>query len=269
MVERAEEVGISLCFDTPDGPTTNYVAWVDDLAVAVKECAEKIVVATAQVLSIIVHVMAEHGLNLSCGKAKTSVMFEFRGKEAVKHRQLFEARHPNNLVVLSEHYGALQIPVVGHYYRHFGGIVAPYGSRMPEIKARGEAMRQKLAPLKAILTNQEIDMDKRKMLVRSFGMSVIKLHCGTWFDLSQAEAESWHATVHGTYSMLERRTSTGEVPHKETYHLACQMAAPMPIEVLYLERLRFLVHLLQINDKYIIRCGPSELSTCRQELMAL
>ena len=251
IADRVKECGISLSQETPDGLTSSYVAWVDDLAVAVQEKAEKIVVATAQVLSIIVDVMAEHGLNVSCGKAKTAVMFEFRGKEAVKHRQLFETRNPTDLTVLSEHFGALQIPVVGHY-KHLGGLVVPYGSKMQEIKARKEVMRQKLVPLKSVLANKEIDLGKRKMLVRSFGLSVIKLHCGAWFDLTQAETESWHATVHGAYSMLEGRNVDGEVPHKTMYQLACQMTAPMPMEMLYLERLRLLVHLLQINDRFII-----------------
>ncbi|CAL1161389.1 unnamed protein product [Cladocopium goreaui] len=251
VMERAESAGLQLCFETEDGRSTSFVAWVDDLALSVMACASKVVSNTAQLLSIIIDVMTEHGLSLSVGKAKTAVMFEFRGKNATKCRQDFEKCHADTLDVLSEHHGVMKIPVVG-FYKHLGGIIVPYGSKIPEIKTRGEAMRQKLAPLKAVLSNPRIDIDKRRLLVRSMGMSVIKLHSATWFDLTQAEAEAWHAVVHATYAMLERRNEQGEVPHKETYELARQMEGPMPIEALYLERLRLLVHILQVNDHYII-----------------
>ena len=251
VMERANAAGLQLCFQTEGGWATRFVAWVDDLALAVMADASKVVSDTAQLLSIIIDVMTEHGLGLSVGKAKTAVMFEFRGKGAVKHRQEFETRHSDTLVVLSEHRGQMKIPVVG-FYKHLGGIIVPYGSKIPEIKTRGEAMRQKLAPLKSVLSNAEIDIGKRRLLVRSMGLSVIKLHSATWFDLTQAEAEAWHAVVHATYAMLEKRNGQGEVPHKETFELARQMEAPMPIEALYLERLRLLVHILQVNDHFVI-----------------
>ena len=88
--------------------------------------------------------------------------------------------------------------------------------------------------------------------MKSLGVSVAKLHCGTWFDLSQGEADAWHSVLFTTYQLLEKRDAQGNITPKELYELAHQAGCPMPIEFLYIERLRLLIHMLTVFDKYVI-----------------
>ena len=52
--------------------------------------------------------------------------------------------------------------------------------------------------------------------------------------------------------MLEPRNSQGEVPHLTMYQLANNMQAPLPIELIYLERIRLFTHILLVFDRYLI-----------------
>lgn len=152
---------------------------------------------------------------------------------------------------MSEHLGMVSVPIVGHY-KHLGGLVVTNGSKLHEIKAPGATMMQNVAPLKSILANQRFHIDQRRMLLRFLGTSVVKFHAGTWFALTQGEIEAWHAVIFNTYHLLEKRAEDGSVNHKEMYDLAHRMQAPMPIEFWYLERLRLLIHMIQVQDTQVI-----------------
>ena len=90
------------------------------------------------------------------------------------------------------------------------------------------------------------------MLIKSMGLSVMKLHVGTWFSMNQGELQAWTAGLHRLYHMLECRDGQGDVKHKKLYHLAAQMAARMPVELIYLERLRLFGQLLHVFDEWVI-----------------
>ena len=87
-------------------------------------------------------------------------------------------------------------------------------------------------PLKKILADENVPLQHRQMLVKSMGLSIIKLHAGTWFSMNQGELQAWTAGLHRIYRLLERRDAHGEVQHKKLYHLAAQMKAPMPVETI-------------------------------------
>ena len=52
-------------------------------------------------------------------------------------------------MILSEHEGATPVPLVAHY-KHLGGQIIRGGSLLQEIRIRGAAARQNVAPLKKI-----------------------------------------------------------------------------------------------------------------------
>eukprot|EP00435_Cladocopium_sp_Y103_P026377 s2553_g6.t1 len=251
IIQRANESGIQLCFEAADGTTASCLTWVDDLAIGVTEVADKMLGSVTTILSILIDVATEHGMELSYGRGKTAVLLDFRGQHAVKTRQAFEASNQEAIAVMSEHVGRTLVPVLG-FYKHLGGIVTPNGSLLPEIKARGKSMLQNIAPLKSIFTSREIDIDKRRMLLKSLGISVARLHSGTWFNMTQADVEAWHAVLFRAYHMLEKRQDTGTYEHKQMFDLANQLHSPMPMEMLYIERIRLLVHMIQVHDPYVI-----------------
>ena len=105
--QRAQAEGLDLQFEVDEGQTTRRVTWVDDLALSVQKPADQVVTATASLMSIILDVMTEHGMELSFGKGKTAAMFTFRGKNAVEMKQRFEKECQDSLPVMSEHLGVV------------------------------------------------------------------------------------------------------------------------------------------------------------------
>ena len=249
--QRAGEAGIHLQTKSPAGDSTFCVTWVDDVALAVMEEADQLVAATSQLVSIVMDVTIEHGMRMSYGQGKTAVILEFRGKKARQSRQKCEKELGDHLTILSEHEGMTKVPLVTHY-KHLGGQIMRGGSLLQEIKIRGAAARQNVVPLKTVLSDDKVPLQHRRMLVKSMGLSVMRLHAGTWFAINQGELQAWTAALHRLYRMLDCRDTHGEVKHKKLYHLAAQMEAPMPVELTYLERLRLFGHLLHVFDEWVI-----------------
>ena len=249
--QRAGEAGIHLQTKSPAGDSTFCVTWVDDVALAVMEEADQLVAATSQLVSIVMDVTIEHGMRMSYGQGKTAVILEFRGKKARQSRQKCEKELGDHLTILSEHEGMTKVPLVTHY-KHLGGQIMRGGSLLQEIKIRGAAARQNVVPLKTVLSDDKVPLQHRRMLVKSMGLSVMRLHAGTWFAINQGELQAWTAALHRLYRMLDCRDTHGEVKHKKLYHLAAQMEAPMPVELIYLERLRLFGHLLHVFDEWVI-----------------
>lgn len=82
-------------------------------------------------------------------------------------------------------------------------------------------------------------------------MSVLTLHCGTWHALDQQTYRAWQAAVLKIYASLQARDRDGQVRHVDMYKLARDAGQPMPMELLYLHRLKMLVQLLRVNDPYV------------------
>ena len=121
-----------------------------------------------------------------------------------------------------------------------------------EIRVRAACALHNMQPLKRLTARTDLDIAQRRMLVRSFGISRHTLHAGTWCDLTQGEFNSWHAAVYKVYQTLQGWQTDGTVPHTKMYALANLMQPPMPLELMYICRLRLLFHLIKAADPYLI-----------------
>eukprot|EP00435_Cladocopium_sp_Y103_P060640 s338_g22.t1 len=249
--QRAAEQGIPLLQSTPVGEVSNSVTWVDDLAISLQDHSEKIVGKAIQVMTIVQECMLEHGLSLSYGVGKTAIMFTFAGPQATKARQHFEQTYRGAVPVLSEYQGVVSIPTVTHY-RHLGGHLTRTGTVLPEIQVRTAHTMMKLHPLRKILMCPDLDLERRRALVKSMGMSVLTLHSGTWWRMTQGEFSAWSAAVHRVFRVLHGRDTAGHIQLHDYYELAQGMGSPMPMELLFLQRLRLLFHILKIGDGHMI-----------------
>ena len=110
---------------------------------------------------------------------------------------------------------------------------------------------QNLLPLKNILSNDIIAAEKRQMLLKSMGLSILTLHAGTWFDLTMGEYRAWQAAVMKAYQVLQKRNADGEVPHMDFFRLAMHAGAAMPLELIYLQRLRLFIHIFSNFDRHL------------------
>ena len=249
--ERAQQIGIPLSRETTAGQVSSMVTWVDDIAFSITEDADRLVGKTMDLLVIVQDAMLEHGLSLSYGVGKTAVMISFHGKGATAARQETERKYGQGLALMSEHKGKVIIPIVGHY-RHLGGFITRSGSRIPELRVRTVGALSKLKPLRRILVHEGLQKEQRSRLIKSLGLSVFTLHAGTLFALTQGEYQVWQAGIHKIYQSLHQRKANGEVQHCTMYQLADAMQSPMPMELMYLCRLRLLVHLFKTGDAYMI-----------------
>ena len=110
----------------------------------------------------------------------------------------------------------------------------------------------KLKPLQKILKDAKLNMEKKRLVVRSIGLSVLTLHAGTWTGLTQGELEAWQAGVFKAYQQFQPRDAQGNVRHVSLFELARDMESPLPMELLYVQRLRLLFHIIQAADEYMI-----------------
>eukprot|EP00435_Cladocopium_sp_Y103_P008667 s5765_g2.t1 len=90
VIQRAQDFGIQLCHEVAGGEIASYITWADDLGIGIQDTAPQVVSSVTAVLSILIDVATEHGLELSYGKGKTAVLIDFKGKGTYEHRQMFE-----------------------------------------------------------------------------------------------------------------------------------------------------------------------------------
>lgn len=249
--QRAQQAGIHLSRHTDAGCVSHMVTWVDDIAFSITEDAENLMIKTMDLLAIVQDAMLEHGLSLSYGVGKTAVMVSFHGSGATGARQQAECKYGQGLVLMSEHKGKVIIPMVGHY-RHLGGFVTRSGSRLPKLRVRTAAALSKLKPLRRLLVHQGLQKEQKSRLIKSLGLSVFTLHAGTLYALTQGEYQTWQAGIHKIYQSLLPRQADGGVQHFSMYKLADVMQSPMPMELMYLCRLRLLAHLFRTGDEYMV-----------------
>ena len=251
--QRAAHVGMPLFPESgSDLRVPNCVTWVDDIAVSITSTPSDVVARTMQMLSLVRDVMLEFGLQLSFGVGKTAAMITFHGKGASKARQSFESKQSDHLTILTEHQGAVQVPVVTHY-KHLGGFITKSGSKLQEIRIRGAATMAKLKPLRKLMKSPDLEVEKKRLILQSMGISVLTLHSGTWFNLTQSEFTAWQAAVFRTYQMIQPRQADGNVPHMHFYKLASEAGMPMPMELLYVQRLKLLFHIMGVQDRFMIQ----------------
>ena len=233
-------------FESPYAHAVN-LTWVDDAAFAIYSNAADLCSKTAATMEIIITVMLEHGLNLNFGPGKTAILMAYHGRGAVRARQQRERDHPHELQVMSEHLGAIPVLIVGAY-KHLGSFIVRSGSLLPELKIRSVLSTAKLKLLRKILSHEGIDIRHRRTLLTTMGMSIATLNAGSWFNMGQGEYRMWHATIHQLYCILTRMIGEDTV-HKNMYQLAELANSPMPMEVLFIAKLRLMAHIIQVGDE--------------------
>ena len=63
--------------------------------------------------------------------------------------------------------------------------------------------------------------------------------------------------------MIRPRDDEGNVANTQMYELTGDMESPMPMELMYIQRLRLLFHLMQVADDFMIHAVIKKLSSIR------
>lgn len=232
-----------------DHTMPHIVTWVDDIAMAIYAPAHMLVSKVAAAASTVLDVMAEHGLKLAYGSGKTATILQFRGKGAVKARQACEAAFADGIPLVSEHFAPQRLPIVSHY-KHLGGYIVRQGTIHQDIQVKVAKAVSNLRPVRAFLRDSAIPVAHRRMIVKAMGMSILQLHAGTWPKLNQQDFQAWKGAVWQLYRSLNS-FAVADPDHQHWYQGAREMDAPLPMEALFLARLRLLVQLLGARDEML------------------
>ena len=233
-----------------DSYISQNITWVDDSAFVVQADAPQFVSQVTKLMHHIIDVMAERGVALSFGQGKTAIILTFQGKEAGQYKRKFEQEQGHQLHVLTEHFGLTKVPVVTHY-KHLGGFLTRGGAILPELRVRNAQTQAQIKPIRKILTNEDLDLQKRRQLLQSMAIPVLCLHAGTWFGLNVGENEAWHATVFRTYQALTTRNGQ-EFPHHTVEELAVLADQPMPSALLHVQKIRLFLQIVRAEDEQMI-----------------
>ena len=94
------------------------------------------------------------------------------------------------------------------------------------------------------------------------GTSILTLHPGTWFYLTMGEFQAWQSAVFRTYQIRQKRDEQGEAEHLDPYQIAHAPNAALPMEMIYIHRLRLFLPSLQNFD--VFYCSSfEEPGSCR------
>ena len=226
------------------------LTWVDDTVFLVQSEAAELCGKVEMVLSTVLDVMQEHGLQLSFGPNKTAVILEFSGKASKKEKQASEAKYKGAFHVVSEHQPPVKVPIVQHY-RYLGGFMVRGGMITPEIRGRSAQTMAKMKGLRKILQNKQLDTAKKRLIVKSIAFPILSLHAGSWFDLTQGDYYAWKSAVFKLYGILQARGQDGQYHHTDLYDRAYHMQASMPMEWLMAKRLQLCAQILKEGDAFI------------------
>ena len=163
-----------------------------------------------------------------------------------KERQRCDRFRNGKLPLMTEHHGCIEVPLTNHY-KYLGGFLTRGGGKLQEIRARAACAMHNIEHLKKLTTRSDLDICHRRTLIRSFGISRLSLHSGT-----HGEFKCWHAAVYRLSQAVQGRVPDGSVPHAHMYQLADMMQPPMPLELMYISRLRLLFHLIKVADPFLI-----------------
>ena len=239
-------------FTVDEAEVTNCsVAWVDDVAFSIEATADDLVNKTIAALSIIVDVVTEFGLSLSYGHGKTAVIMAFRGRNSTMAKRQHDICHKDGLPVFTEHHGMIRVPVVNHY-KHLGGFLTTSGSTLQEIHVRGAQSGVKLHAVRKTLRNPRVEIKHKKGLVRALGVTVLTHHAGSWWNLTEGEYNAWQSAWTKMTQWVYPREPDGRVKHVTLQQRAIDLDCPMPMELLFLHRLRLVVQVLKDQDPYLI-----------------
>ena len=108
-----------------------------------------VVQKVSHLLTLVIDIATVHALQLSYGPGKTAGDVGIQGRQKVDQD------------LMTEHWGLIEVPVVTHH-KHLAGHILRGGAKLQEIKIHAAMTLQNLKPLKRILSDKNIDLQKRQ-----------------------------------------------------------------------------------------------------------
>ena len=175
------------------------VSFVDDGVYPLFEDAHKVEKMIAEALCIIDTEFMANGLMLNFKAGKTEALVFFKGPGAVQARKhLFEDM--SGKVSFKNDFGHKKEVLCSDTYKNVGSLVTLSGSLLPEISMRMGALKGALNKIQGkVLRNQNIQIRRKNMVVKSYLLSKGLFHAGTWRRLGVSEAKKVHVAIMKAY----------------------------------------------------------------------
>eukprot|EP00438_Fugacium_kawagutii_P032593 Skav236459 [mRNA] locus=scaffold1758:495487:500151:- [translate_table: standard] len=179
--------------------------WMDDLALLVSAPdADELISKIGKVLSELLTVCLEHGMQPNTTKGKTEVLVHLTGpgsKEWRKH--LFNKGATQQLPVMTDS-GVIPIHVTPSY-RHLGGMIHHTGDGVKEIRHRFGQAHQALGEHQRLLfSNPKLQLSQKKALLESLVLSKLLYGVETIVITRPADQDAMESALHKLYKRVLR-----------------------------------------------------------------
>lgn len=236
------------------------IIWADDLAIAVAHkdpevVIERIKLATQKVFNRCCRL----SLIPNLAKGKTEIILRLKGKNSRQLRaHYFNQEEPHVIIDdVDEDFKKVRL---ASRYKHLGTQIHTKGGLIYEIKARlGAALGVYRQHRRQVFQNKKIDLEKRKMLLRTLVLSIVRYNTGTWSELTKGEFRYFKSRLYRMYRGIAR----GEVGEEEQRRwnderLLAYLELPCAQTLLHEARLSYMISALRSGPQVLWRLAASE-----------
>ena len=241
-------------------PPYAEIIWADDLAIAVAHkdpevVIERIKLATQKVFNRCCRL----SLIPNLAKGKTEIILRLKGKNSRQLRaHYFNQEEPHVIIDdVDEDFKKVRL---ASRYKHLGTQIHTKGGLIYEIKARlGAALGVYRQHRRQVFQNKKIDLEKRKMLLRTLVLSIVRYNTGTWSELTKGEFRYFKSRLYRMYRGIAR----GEVGEEEQRRwnderLLAYLELPCAQTLLHEARLSYMISALRSGPQVLWRLAASE-----------
>ena len=221
--------------------------WADDASLPMQGSSPEHFLQKASVGCQIVHEeLGRRALELSYREDKSALLVSWRGVGSrTLHARCLCSQKP---LVFQAFGKEVQVPLVSSYV-HLGTKITDQCSAMPDIRRKLQQASARAKPVAAkVLRWEAIELEKRKLILRSIGVSVARYNFEVWGSLSIDEQRAWCSGFDSLYRLLhgeDRHTSSPVCP--TVYEVCGRAGMPFPMAVASLCRIRHLVRVVTQN----------------------
>ena len=184
------------------------LVYVDDLALHGMMEAEQVESVLTKAISIIYDTALQHGMRPNLSSGKTEAMIAYHGPDAANHRRRREKAEVSTITFPTTHAGHQQLRLV-RSYKYLGSWIEDNSNLTPEIRVRTTQACAQMRPMqKRLIANPELDIQPRRQVVQTRGLSRAIFACGTWPTLNKTQMTMWQNGIMRVYRTLLPPTKT-------------------------------------------------------------
>ena len=176
------------------------VSYCDDTAYPIVSSAETIEAKARQTIEIIAFSFYRFGFTLNYGRAKTEVLFEFRGKGANAARKKIEQTMKLQVTIPV---GRIVDVTVTNAYRHVGSMFSVGPSVLPDVKMKTSVMAAHIPQyIRKILLNESLTIKIKTMIAQAYLFSKGLSSASVWPKLGALESSTFDSAMFRIFRLV-------------------------------------------------------------------